>query len=326
MKKIFIITTLSAFCIMSCKDKNQKFDASGTFEAEEIIVSAETSGKLLEFAINEGDTVSMGKIIGKIDPLPLELQRAQIEASNSALTQKTNDAAPQIAVLETQIGAQKNQIAVLSQQLKVAERERNRVANLVKAEAAPSKQLDDVNGQIDVLNKQIEAAQSQVAVLQQQIKSQKEQVALQNRAILSEQNPTKARIASLTDQLNRTQIVNPSHGTVLVKYAEKGEMAAAGKALYKIGNLQVMTLRAYLSGADLSRVKVGQTVKVMVDEGADKYRELQGTVSWISDKAEFTPKTIQTKDERANLVYAMKIKVKNDGYLKIGQYGEISLP
>jgi HlyD family secretion protein len=254
----------------------------------------------------------------------LELQKAQIEASQGALNLRTNDAAPQIAVLETQITAQKNQIAVLSQQLKVAERERNRVSNLVKAEAAPSKQLDDANGQIDVLNKQIEAAQSQIGVLQQQIKTQKEMVAIQNRAILSEQNPTSKRIAQVADQLSRTNILNPTAGTVLVKYAEKGEMAVAGKALYKIGNLQVMTLRAYLSGADLSRVKVGQTVKVMVDNGAKDYKELQGTVSWISDKAEFTPKTIQTKDERANLVYAMKIKVKNDGYLKIGQYGEVS--
>jgi HlyD family secretion protein len=326
MKKIITITLLSALCIISCKDKNQKFDASGTFEAEETIVSAEATGKLLDFSINEGDSVSIGKIVGKIDPVSLELQKAQIEASQGALSLRTNDAAPQIAVLETQISAQKNQIAVLSQQLKVAERERNRVSNLVKAEAAPSKQLDDANGQMDVLNKQIEAAQSQTSVLQQQIKAQRDLVALQNRAILSEQNPTAKRIAQVNEQLNRTNIVNPAAGTVLVKYAEKGEMTAAGKALYKLGNLQVMTLRAYLSGSDLSRVKVGQTVKVMVDNGKNDYKELQGTVSWISDKAEFTPKTIQTKDERANLVYAMKIKVKNDGYLKIGQYGEISLP
>lgn len=326
MKKVSIIILLSTIYIIGCKNNSQKFDASGTFEAEETIVSAEATGKLLEFNINEGDTVSMGKIIGKIDPVSLELQKAQIEASQGALNLRTNDAAPQIAVLETQITAQKNQIAVLSQQLKVAEKERNRVSNLVKAEAAPSKQLDDANGQIDVLNKQIEAAQSQIGVLQQQIKTQKEMVAIQNRAILSEQNPTSKRIAQVADQLSRTNILNPTAGTVLVKYAEKGEMAVAGKALYKLGNLQVMTLRAYLSGADLSRVKVGQTVKVMVDNGAKDYKELQGTVSWISDKAEFTPKTIQTKDERANLVYAMKIKVKNDGYLKIGQYGEVSLP
>ncbi|MFZ4542695.1 MAG: HlyD family secretion protein [Saprospiraceae bacterium] len=323
MKKIFIIATLSVFYIIGCKDKNQKFDASGTFEAEETIVSAEAAGKILELNISEGDTLGTGKIVGKIDPLSLELQKAQIEASNAALQQKTNDAAPQIAVLESQITTQKNQIEVLNQQLKVADKERKRISYLVTAEAVPSKQLDDINGQMDVLNRQINAAQSQVAVLQQQIKAQIEMVSIQNRAVLSEQNPLAKRIAQVNDQLSRTLITNPVSGTVLIKYMEKGEVASMGKPIYKLGNMDNMTLRAYLSGSDLSRVKTGQTVKVMVDNGAESYKELQGTIQWISEKAEFTPKTIQTKDERANLVYAIKVKVKNDGYLKIGQYGEV---
>ena len=160
-------------------------------------------------------------------------------------------------------------------------------------------------------------------VTQQQINVQRNNIATQNRAYLSEGKPLEKRVAQLNDQLNKTNIINPINGTVITKYAEAGEMTSPGKALYKIADLSTMTLRAYITGTQLSQVKLGQTVKVLVDDGADKYKELPGTITWISDKAEFTPKTIQTKDERANLVYAIKVKVKNDGYLKIGMYGEV---
>ncbi len=325
MKKILLFSISIAILTVSCSKKKQQFDASGTFETEEIIVAAEATGKILDLTLREGDTVSAGSIVGKIDPLSIELQRAQIAATATALQQKTGDAAPQIAVLESQILAQKNQIEVLRQQSAVLERERNRVSNLVKAEAAPAKQLDDLNGQLDVLKRQIEAAEGQIAVFDRQIKSQREAIAIQNRAVLSEKLPLEKRMAQVNEQISRTQIVNPTTGTILVKYVEKGEMAVMGKSLYKVGDLSNMTLRAYITGNQLSQVKVNQTVKVMVDEGADKYREFSGVVSWIADKAEFTPKTIQTKEERANLVYAIKVKVKNDGSLKIGQYGEILL-
>lgn len=323
MKKILLFSLISLLFMASCGKKKQQFDASGTFETEEVIVAAEATGKILELTLREGDTVSAGSIVGKIDPLSIELQRAQIEATNTALQQKTGDASPQIAVLEAQIIAQKNQIEVLRQQSAVVERERNRLNNLVKAEAAPSKQLDDLNGQLDVLKRQIEAAEGQIAVFDRQIKSQREAIVIQNRAVLSEKLPLEKRMAQVNDQISRTNIVNPTAGTILVKYVEKGEMAVMGKSLYKVGDLSNMTLRAYITGNQLSQVKVNQTVKILVDEGTDKYREFSGIVSWIADKAEFTPKTIQTKEERANLVYAMKVKVKNDGMLKIGQYGEV---
>lgn len=308
---------------VSCKTEDKKFDATGTFEADEIIVSAEMTGKLLAFNLSEGDTVGKGKIVGRIDPLSIALQKEQVEASIGSLTQKSNDASPQIAVFRQQQETQQSQIRVQEQQLTVLQKEQNRVSNLVKAEAATPKQLDDINGQIDVLKRQIEAAQTQINVFERQIAAQTANVGIQNRGIMSEKAPLQKRIAQLDDQMKRTNIENPQAGTVLSVYAKAGELASAGRALYKIADLSTLTLRAYMSGSQLSQVKINQTVKILIDNGAKDYKELRGTVSWISDKAEFTPKTIQTKDERANLVYAMKIKVRNDGYLKLGMYGEV---
>ena len=242
-----------------------------------------------------------------------------------ALTQKSNDPMPQVNVLNEQIATQRNQIAVQKQQLIVLQKEQKRLENLVKADAATPKQLDDLNGQIDILRKQIEASESSISIFEKQILAQKAGVSIQNRGILSEKAPLEKRVKQLDEQISRAKIANPIDGTVLSKYAEAGEITMAGKALYKIADMSEMTLRAYISGSQLSQVKINQMVKVMIDDGKDKYREIQGTVTWISDKAEFTPKTIQTKDERANLVYAIKIKVKNDGFLKIGMFGEIKL-
>jgi HlyD family secretion protein len=196
--------------------------------------------------------------------------------------------------------------------------EKTRIENLLKADAATGKQLDDITYQIDVARKQL-------AVTQQQINVQLNNTSTQNRSILSEADPLKKRVAQLQDQVQRANIVNPVSGTVISKYAEQGEVTAAGKALYKIADLSSLNLRAYITGAQLSQVKLGQTVKVLIDDGAKKYKEYSGSIVWIADKAEFTPKTIQTKEERANLVYAIKVKVKNDGYLKIGMYGEVKL-
>jgi len=176
---------------------------------------------------------------------------------------------------------------------------------------------------VNVLKEKIVAAKTQLNVLQSQINSQRRSVAIQNRGILSEKEPMEKKVALIQDQLNKTLIKNPVSGTVLTKYAEENEFTATGKALYKIANLSTMKLRAYITGNQLSQVKLNQPVKVKVDDGKGKYRVLPGTITWISDKAEFTPKTIQTKDERANLVYAVKINVANDGYLKIGMYGEV---
>jgi HlyD family secretion protein len=308
---------------VSCKEKAKQFDASGTFEATEIIVSAESTGKILSLDIKEGDAVPKGKIIGTIDPLSIELQKEQIAASMTALTQKSNDASPQISVFQEQIGVQRNQIGVQKQQLIVLQKEQRRLENLVKADAATPKQLDDVNGQVDILKKQIEAAESSIGVFERQIAAQTAVVGIQNRGILSEKGPLEKRMKQLDDQIARTKITNPLDGTVLAKYAESGEITVMGKAIYKVADMSEMTLRAYITGDQLGQIKINQPVKVLIDDGKDKYRELAGNLFWVSEKAEFTPKTVQTKDERANLVYATKIKVKNDGTLKIGMYGEV---
>lgn len=321
-------TYFSLFLLLGfagCKSSDQDFDASGVFEADEVIISSEAVGKILRFDVEEGTELKAGQVIGSVDCKNLSLQKAQVEAGISALGQKTNDAAPQTQIVREQLISQQRQIATQREQLRILERERKRIDNLVKAEAVPAKQLDDVEGQIDILKKQIEATESQVSVLNQQIKSQQQQVAIQNRGVLSERKPLEERIAQMDDQLQRCTITNPIDGTVLIKYAAANEVTATGKALYKIANLSTLTLRAYITGDQLGKIKLNQPVKVFVDNGKDAYKEVSGTVTWIASKAEFTPKTIQTKDERANLVYAAKIKVKNDGYLKIGMYGEVKL-
>ncbi|HMX36893.1 MAG TPA: HlyD family efflux transporter periplasmic adaptor subunit [Ferruginibacter sp.] len=307
----------------SCGNGNGKSDASGTFEADEVIVSAEATGKILQLNVEEGAALAKDMVIGKIDPTAIELQKEQAASSVEALGQKTNDASPQVSVLESQIVLQQRQVAVDEEQLRVLQKEQQRFQKLVAADAVPAKQLDDINGQVDVLEEKIKAGKTQLSVLQSQVNAQRRQVAIQNRGILSEKDPMEKKVAIIEDQLNRTSIKNPLAGTVLTKYAQANEFTSTGKALYKIADLSVLKLRAYITGNQLAQVKLNQAVKVKVDDGKGGYREFSGTISWISDKAEFTPKTIQTKEERANLVYAVKINVKNDGYLKIGMYGEV---
>ncbi len=307
----------------SCGNGNGKSDASGTFEADEVIVSAEATGKILQLNVEEGAALAKDMVIGKIDPTAIELQKEQAASSVEALGQKTNDASPQVSVLESQIVLQNRQVAVDEEQLRVLQKEKQRFQKLVAADAVPAKQLDDINGQVDVLEEKIKAGKTQLSVLQSQVNAQRRQVAIQNRGILSEKDPMEKKVAIIEDQLNRTSIKNPLAGTVLTKYAQANEFTSTGKALYKIADLSVLKLRAYITGNQLAQVKLNQAVKVKVDDGKGGYREFSGTISWISDKAEFTPKTIQTKEERANLVYAVKINVKNDGYLKIGMYGEV---
>ena len=293
----------------SCSQKKIDTDASGVFESDEVIVSAEQNGKILSFPIQEGDTLAKGAKIGNIDMSNTMLQKQQVQATIAALHDKTTNPLPQTELVERQLAVQESQLA---QQL----RERTRTENLLKADAATQKQLDDINSTIDQLQKQI-------AVSKQQIALDKSNIATQNRTVYSEQAPLEKSVAQIQDNIDKGQIINPIKGTVLTKYALEGEMTTMGKALYKIANLDTLTLRAYVTGSQLTQVKLGQTVKVYSDEGANQYREYPAEVYWISDKSEFTPKTIQTRDERANLVYAVKIHVKNDGYLKLGMYGEV---
>ena len=323
MKKY--ILPLLVLTIFSCKRADQDYDASGTFEADEIIVTAEATGKILELNINEGDALTANQNLGLIDGKGVELQKEQVLASINAIDEKTNSANPQIQVLQSQMNAQKGNIAVLQEQLSTAIRERNRVSNLVKSDAATKKQLDDANSQVAVVQKQISVANAQLQTLNQQISSTKEQVSIQNRAILSEKNPTEKKVLQIDEQLKHNVISSPIKGIVLTKYMNKGEFATIGKPIYKMANLDEMILRAYITGDQLAKVKVGQNVKILVDAGNGETKEMNGKIYWISQKSEFTPKTIQTKDERANLVYATKIHVKNDGFLKIGMYGEVKL-
>jgi HlyD family secretion protein len=325
MKSIFkkLPLAIAITGLVSCNSGNGKYDASGTFEADEIIVSAEANGKILQLNIEEGTPLAKDSVVGKIDPVSIELLKEQASSSVDALQQKTNDPSPQISILQSQVQLQYKQIAVYNEQLSVLEKEQGRYQKLVAADAVPAKQLDDINGQVKILKEQIVAANTQLQVLQSQINAQRQSVAIQNRGILSEKDPMEKKVAQLQDQLNKTIIKNPVTGTVLTKYADQNEYTSVGKALYKIADLSTMKLRAYITGNQLAQVKLNQKVKVMVDDGKGKYKELPGTITWISDKAEFTPKTIQTKDERANLVYAMKVNVVNDGYLKIGMYGEV---
>ena len=308
---LFGITAITSLLIIGCNRNESEFDASGTFEADETIVSSEMPGKILSFKVEEGMQIPKDSIVGAVDATNIDLQQQQVEASIHALNEKTANANPQIELLQ-------NQLAVQQSQLDNLLHERTRIENLLKSDAATPKQLDDINSQIDVVKKNM-------AVTQQQINVKKNDIATQNRSILSEAEPLRKRVAQLEDQQQRANIVNPVSGTVITKYAEAGEITSSGKALYKIADLSELNLRAYVTGVQLPIIKLGQQVKVMIDQGKKRYKEYSGTIIWISDKAEFTPKTIQTKEERANLVYAIKVKVKNDGFLKIGMYGEMKL-
>ena len=311
MNKLVLPAIIAVTLMAACNGNENKFDAQGTFETDEVIVSSELAGKILSFNIEEGATVSKDSVVGLIDAQNLNLQKEQVEASIEALNEKTLNVSPQVKMLQDQLAVQQSRLDNL-------DREKARTENLLKKDAATGKQLDDIVAQIDVVKREM-------AVTRQQIEVQRSNTATQNRSILSEGKPLQKRVAQLNDQLNRANIVNPINGTILTKYAEAGEITSAGKALYKVADLGTMTLRAYINGSQLSQIKLNQQVKVMVDDGAKKYKEYTGTITWISDKAEFTPKTIQTKEERANLVYAIKVNVKNDGYIKIGMYGEVIL-
>jgi HlyD family secretion protein len=309
MKKVLIL--ILSVTLFACSPSNENFDASGSFEVDEVIVSSQLSGQLLTFNVNEGDSLSKGQIVGTIDADEISLQKEQVQASIQSLSEKTSNVLPQIKLLQDQFVVQQSQLNNL-------EHEKERTERLIKADAATGKQLDDINAQIDVIRKQM-------GVTKQQITVQRTNVGTQNRGIMSEAKPLQKRSAQLEEQLSKSKIINPINGIVITKYAEQGEVTSPGKALYKIADMSTMTLRAYVTGTQLSQIKLNQQVKVLVDNGAKDYRTYNGTITWISGKAEFTPKTIQTKEERANLVYAVKIKVKNDSYLKIGMFGEVQL-
>ena len=281
---------------VGCSGSKSDFEASGTFEAEETIISAEATGVIRQFDVEEGQELTAGQIVGYIDSTQLYLKKRQLESQIRALQGRK----PNIAV----------QLSALQAQLQTAQTERTRLEKLVAGDAATRKQLDDVNAQIEVLKKQINAQQSSLKI--------------SSDGISDDVATLQVQIEQLEDQLAKHRLTAPQNGTVLAKIAKVNELTTVGKPLYKIADLQNITFRAFVTSAQLTQLKIGQNVRVFADFGEKKRREYKGTISWISDKSEFTPKTIQTQDERANLVYAVKITVKNDGYLKIGMYGEVN--
>lgn len=296
MKKILVLA--SAMLIMSaCGNKEKEFDATGTFEATETTVSAEQTGTLLTFDIEEGNEVEAGTQVGLIDTTQLWLKLQQLDATKR--------------VYESQKPDTQKQIAATRQQLQKARQEQQRYRELVADGAAPSKMLDDATNQVKVLERQLDA---QLSTFNAQLST-----------LNSQQAATDVQANQLRDQLQKCHILVPISGSVLEKYAERGEFVATGKPLFKIADTRQMFLRAYVTSAQLQDIKVGQSVTVFADYGDGQRRSYEGKISWISSRSEFTPKTILTDDERADLVYAVKIAVKNDGYIKIGMYGEVKL-
>jgi len=311
MKHFGFCGWIGLLMIFSCNNRQNDFDASGNFEADEVIVSAQINGQLLSFKLEEGDSLAKASIVGQIDVTVPTLQMQQTEATISTLRLKTSSSEQQNDLVKKQLIVQEVE---LDHQLK----ERTRTENLVKADAATKKQLDDLDALILQLQKQI-------SVTKQQLRVNSTNTQTLNNGILSEKAPLEKTAAQYQEQINKGQVINPINGIVLSKYMLTGEMAMIGKPLYKIANTDTLSLKAYLTGDYLSQIKIGQHVEVRIDSGTNTFKSYPGIITWISSKSEFTPKTIQTKNERTNLVYAIKVRVKNDGYLKIGMYGEVKL-
>ena len=296
MKKMMILAS-TALMLAACGNNEKAYDATGTFEATETTVFAEQSGALLTFDVSEGDSLPMGREVGLIDTTQTWLKIQQLDATKELYQSQKPD--------------MERQIAAIRQQLAKAQQDEQRYRELVADGAAPSKMLDD--------------AASHVKVLQRQLDAQISSLSTSTRALDKQTAAADVQIDQLRDMLRKCHVVTPVKGTVLEKYVERGEFVSVGKPLFKIADTEAMHLRAYLTSAQLQHIKLGQQVKVFADYGAGQRKEYDGTISWISSRSEFTPKTILTDDERADLVYAVKVAVKNDGFVKIGMYGELKL-
>ena len=279
--------------VVGCSSNNNQSDAYGNFEATEITVSAESTGRLLAFNVEEGARLEAGALVGIIDTSQLAIQKSLLLSSLSAIRQKAGSMDPQISVVEEQI--------------RVAEREKKRIQNLIVADAATTKQLDDISGQIDILGRQLSATRAQ------------------KESILAEIGPVLKQVDQVNDLVRKCYIYNPISGTVLTRFVEQDEIITYGRPLYLIADVSTMFLRVYISGSQLPGIKLGEEADLLIDSGRGDsagMSTLRGVVDWISAKAEFTPKVIQTREERVNLVYAVKIRVTNDGRIKIGMPGE----
>ena len=294
MKRIVYIAAM--LVAVSC-GKESEFDAQGTFEATEVVISSEANGKILDFDVVEGSIVEADKPVGAIDSVQLHLQRKQLLAQHSALLGSRPDVKKQVASLREQIAKHKSEL--------------RRVENMLKDGAATQKQYDDIEAQVKILETQLDATLSTL---------DKNTTTINNNLLALE-----AQIAALDDRISKCRIVSPVSGTVLVKYAQAGELATVGKPLMKVADLDKIYLRAYFTSEQFAKVNLGDEVTVVADFGGDERYNYAGRIEWISSESEFTPKSIQTKDSRANLVYAVKIAVENDGRLKIGLAGEVIL-
>lgn len=281
--------------LLSCGNGEGDYDATGSFEATEILVSSQANGLILELNVEEGIKLQEGQLVGVIDSTQLYLQKLALLSNAKGVRAQRPDIQKQTASLEERISTLR--------------REKQRVERLIEANAANQKQWDDIESQLEVLESELTAQQTLLMQSTQQVSARSSSLEIQ--------------IAQLEDQLQKTRVTSPITGRVLNKYAEAGELAGMGTPLFKIANIENMFLRAYVTSDQLAKVKLDDEATVRVDDGEGGSREYEGRISWISDKSEFTPKTIQTKDERANLVYAIKIAVPNDGFLKIGMYGEV---
>ena len=298
MKAKILTAVIIGIVAMGCGNKNQEYDATGVFETTEAIVSARGTGEILELNLSEGQTVAKNQKVGILDITQLELKKQQLESALKSTSGRrlTTD----------------KQVAGLRQQIANLQKEKARFEDLLKEDAATQKQVDDIGYQISVLQKQLSAAEEQVLSANSSISDQSQSIYYQ--------------IKQIDDQIRQASILAPIDGVVLSKYAEQGEFAAPGRALFKVGDIKNMKLRAYLSAPQVTTLTLGQKVKVYADIDETDSREFDGTVEWISSEAEFTPKTIQTRDERSNLVYAVKIAVSNpDGIIKRGMYGDLKI-
>jgi HlyD family secretion protein len=296
MKKLLFPLTIITL-LLSCEVNNKTYDAVGTFNATELIVSSEVAGTILKFDIVEGDILKKDEIVGLIDTVQLYLQKEQLLQNINAIEANRPTVTTQLAPLEEQLAKQ--------------HKEKERVENLLEADVATQKQLDDINSAIAVLEKQIEA---QKKSLNNSVNGVNAQTAV-----------LKTQIAQIEDRLNKCRITVPMDGIVIAKYVNAGELTSAGRPMMKIADMENVHLKAYFTSDQLTNIKIGQKVKVRADFGKGNHRNYDGKITWIANKSEFTPKNIVTSDDRANMVYAIKIAVHNDGYIKLGMYGEVIL-
>ena len=308
MKKIFLLASIT-FLLASCSDHKKDYDATGTFEATEVTVAAKSSGELKSFNLSEGQSVEENQVVGKIDDFQLQQKQEELTATEQQLDENAS------ATSSRQLNIQE-QLASLSEQISNEEKEQKRYAELVKDGAVPRKQLDDINNHIKVLQRQYDATRNQINSNNTSLKKQ----AL---AINAQKQGIKAQKRQIEDQINNTQISSPISGVVLEKYVEKGEFVSTSKPLFKVADTKTMFIRAYVTSKQLKNIKLGQKAIVMADYGNGQKEQYNGIITWISSRSEFTPKTILTDDERADLVYAVKIQFQNDDYVKIGMYGEV---